>query len=182
MVITDLEALRRSVDAGQAHEFLPFYGHQAHPKGKLTRACLSQWFDSPFTYAGESYPTAEHFMMAEKARLFGDAERERQILDAPSPYDAKMLGRQVRGFTPERWTAKRFDIVVTGNIAKFGSTDALRGFLIATGERVLVEASPTDRIWGIGMRAEDPRVADPHAWQGLNLLGFALMVARDQLG
>jgi ribA/ribD-fused uncharacterized protein len=75
----------------------------------------------------------------------------------------------------------RYAIVVDANTAKFGQNPPLRDFLLGTGERVIVEASPTDRIWGIGLAASDERAADPAQWRGLNLLGFALMQARDDL-
>jgi len=71
--------------------------------------------------------------------------------------------------------------VVRGNIAKFGQNPALKTFLLNTGHRILVEASPTDRIWGIGWSENDPQTQNPEQWRGLNLLGFALMVARSQL-
>ncbi|MEU4646849.1 NADAR family protein [Nocardia fluminea] len=79
------------------------------------------------------------------------------------------------------WERARFGIVVAGSVAKFGQNDALRGYLVGTGARVLVEASPVDRIWGIGMAADDPGALDPGRWKGLNLLGFALMRAREEL-
>jgi ribA/ribD-fused uncharacterized protein len=91
------------------------------------------------------------------------------------------LGRQVRGFDEEAWTAARYDIVVAGSVAKFGQHEDLRAFLLATGERVLVEASPLDRVWGIGLAADDERASSPDRWVGLNLLGFALMDAREKL-
>jgi len=124
------------------------------------------------------YPTAEHFMMAEKARLFGDDEARARILKAGSPAAAKKLGRTVRGFTEAAWARARFDIVVAGSRAKFGQNADLAAFLAATGDRVLVEASPVDRIWGIGLAATSPAATQPEKWRGLNLLGFALMVAR----
>jgi ribA/ribD-fused uncharacterized protein len=97
------------------------------------------------------------------------------------PREAKALGRQVRGFDEQLWARRRFDLVVAGNVAKFGQDPALRDYLLGTGERVLVEASPCDRVWGIGMGAADDLVTSPEHWRGLNLLGFALMEARRQL-
>ena len=94
---------------------------------------------------------------------------------------AKKLGRQVRNFDHARWEAARFDIVVRGNTAKFVQNEPLQSFLFGTGRRVLVEASPVDRIWGIGLAADDPRAMHPEQWRGLNLLGFALMAVRDVL-
>ncbi|MGJ5203315.1 NADAR family protein [Bradyrhizobium sp. HKCCYLR20261] len=100
----------------------------------------------------------------------------------PGPSQAKKLGREVRGFDDARWTAHRFDIAVRGNVAKFGQNPPLGQWLRSTAEAVLVEASPVDRIWGIGLAADDPRARDPLTWLGLNLLGFALMKARAALG
>jgi len=74
-----------------------------------------------------------------------------------------------------------FEIVVAGSVAKFGHDPGLREFLLATGDRVLVEASPRDRVWGIGLGASSERAEDPRQWRGLNLLGFALMRARAAL-
>ena len=119
--------------------------------------------------------------MAGKARLFGDDEAHMNVLRSPSPAAAKQVGRTVRHFDEARWNAQRFDIVVQGNIAKFGQNPAMRDFLLSTGDKVLVEASPRDRIWGIGMGASNPAATEPRQWRGQNLLGFALMAARDQL-
>ena len=116
--------------------------------------------------------------MAEKARLFGDEATLAQILAAPHPGVAKALGRQVQGFDNEVWTQHRFDIVVRGNQAKFGQNETLKSYLLSTNEKILVEASPTDTIWGIGLAETDQRVYDPRQWRGSNLLGFALMQVR----
>ena len=87
----------------------------------------------------------------------------------------------MRAFDEATWVAHRYDIVLAGTLAKFGQHDDLRAYLLGTGERVLVEASPVDRVWGVGLAADDPRAEDPTRWRGLNLLGFALMAARDAL-
>jgi ribA/ribD-fused uncharacterized protein len=91
------------------------------------------------------------------------------------------MGRRVQGFDEEVWAAARFDIVVAASVAKFGQHPELCGFLLGTAGRVLVEASPQDRVWGIGLAADDMRARDPRQWLGLNLLGFALMRARTVL-
>ncbi|MEM7249641.1 MAG: NADAR family protein, partial [Acidobacteriota bacterium] len=116
-----------------------------------------------------------------QARLFGDEERLAEILAASEPAQAKKLGRRVKPFDDVRWKAERRDIVTAGNHAKFSQNARLRDFLLGTGRQVLVEASPMDRIWGIGMSAKDPRASDPRQWQGHNLLGFALMDVRERL-
>jgi ribA/ribD-fused uncharacterized protein len=127
------------------------------------------------------FATAEHYMMWRKATLFGDDAMAGRILAAPHPHAAKALGGRVPGFDQQTWDEHRFPIVVAGNLAKFGQHAALRAFLLGTGQRVLVEASPVDRVWGIGLTRDDPAATDPAHWQGLNLLGFALMHARDIL-
>jgi ribA/ribD-fused uncharacterized protein len=161
--------------------YLFFWGHQPSADGRITASCLSQWWPSPFTVDDVTFPTAEHYMMYSKARLFGDLSMADRVLGVRHPNEAKTLGRQVSGFDEERWAAARYDIVVAGSVAKFGQNDDLRAFLLGTGDRVLVEASPLDRVWGIGLAADDERADKPDQWKGLNLLGFALMDARDIL-
>lgn len=165
---------------GNVVEYLLFWGHQ-EAKGKVSKSCFSQWYEAPFSIDGITYRTAEHFMMAKKAELFGDMKSLSMILASTSPADAKKLGRNVAGFNESEWLARRFDIVVSTNSAKFAQNEALKEFLFSTREKVLVEASPVDKIWGIGLAADDPRASDPYKWQGLNLLGFALMQVREEL-
>jgi hypothetical protein len=167
--------------SGEQLKYLFFWGHRPRPDGTVGPGCLSQWWPAAFTVDGVEFATAEHYMMWRKAGLFGDAEAAERILAAGHPHRAKSIGRQVRGFDERRWADERFGIVVAGSTAKFGQHPALREFLLATGDRVLVEASPTDRVWGIGLAADDERAADPATWRGLNLLGFALMAAREAL-
>ncbi len=166
---------------GEHVKYVRFWGHRPRADGEIGASCLSQWWPSPFTVDGVEYASAEHWMMAGKARLFGDPEAETRAVAAKSPAEAKKTGRLVRGFDDAVWERERYALVVTGSVHKFGQNPELGGFLLGTGERVLVEASPMDRIWGIGLAADDPRAEDPAAWRGLNLLGFALMDARTEL-
>lgn len=168
---------------GMEAGFVFFWSHEsdgAEPTG-VGRECLSQWYPAPFVVEGVRYATAEHYMMAAKARLFGDLETAAAIVDARHPAAAKKHGRAVRGFDEARWTEERYGIVVAGNRAKFRQHEALRAYLVGTGDRVLVEASPTDRIWGIGLAADHPDAVVPARWPGLNLLGAALMQVRGEL-
>jgi ribA/ribD-fused uncharacterized protein len=175
------DQLRSLIRGGARPRYLLFWGHQPPPAGGVGKGCLSQWWPAAFTVDGHSYPSAEHFMMAGKASLFGDAETAAQIRQAPHPGAAKALGRQVRGFDELRWAEHRVDLVVTGNLAKFSQHAGLREFLLGTGDRVIVEASARDPIWGIGLAADDQRATSPEQWPGLNLLGFALMEVRHRL-
>ncbi|MFR9779928.1 NADAR family protein [Micromonospora sp. MS34] len=181
MPIRSVADLVDAVRSGQRVRYLHFWGHRPQRDGSIGTGCLSQWWPAPFTVDGRTYATAEHWMMWRKATLFGDAEVAERILAAPHPHRAKSLGRQVRGFDEATWAARRYAVVVDGSVPKFGQHEELRRFLLGTGQRVLVEASPVDRIWGIGLAADDPRAADPARWRGDNLLGFALMAARAAL-
>ncbi|MGW3625592.1 NADAR family protein [Streptomyces sp. NPDC000880] len=176
-----MEELIRQVSSDRRIKYLFFWGHAPRRDGSIGASCLSQWWPSPFVVDDVRYATAEHWMMAGKARLFGDAAAERQALDAGSPAAAKRAGRLVRGFDDAIWERERSAIVRAGSVHKFGQNAELRDFLLATGDRVLVEASPLDRVWGIGLAADDERAQDPTLWRGLNLLGFALMEAREEL-
>ncbi|PYC74950.1 DUF1768 domain-containing protein [Micromonospora arborensis] len=159
-------------------KFLFFWGHQPQRDGGIGAGCLSQWWPAPFTIDGLRFATAEHYMMWRKATLFGDQATAAQILAVAHPHAAKTLGRQVTNFDQQTWEQHRYDIVVAGNAEKFGQHPALRAYLLGTGGRVLVEASPLDQIWGIGLAADHPHATDPTRWPGLNLLGFALMQTR----
>jgi hypothetical protein len=176
-----LAQLRAAETAGEPVDVLAFYGHKPNPDGSVSSGCLSQWWPRPFTVDGVTYPTAEHWMMAAKARLFDDETGLAEVLATPSPGAAKAAGRRVRGFDEAKWRDVCYDIVVAGNMAKFGQHDDLAEFLRRTGRKVLVEASPFDRIWGIGMGRTHSDVGRPTRWRGLNLLGFALMDVREKL-
>lgn len=175
------EELMASMAVGAEPKWLMFWGHRPERDGSIGRGVLSQWWPCSFTVHGVEYASAEHWMMAEKARLFGDDASLAAVLAARTPAEAKRIGRLVRGFDEARWAASRFELVVAGNVAKFGQDPALRDYLLATGRRVLVEASPRDRVWGIGMSASHDHATDPAAWRGQNLLGFALMEARSRI-
>lgn len=179
--IRSVEQLRQLSQTGARLKYMFFWGHRQKRAGEVTKSCLSNWFPAPFTEGGIMYRTTEHYMMAQKALLFKDADTSTKIIQANTPGEAKQLGRLVQGFNEDTWVHHRFEIVVRGNLAKFSQHAALKSFLLSTHARILVEASPTDQIWGIGMAADDPQVEHPDAWKGLNLLGFALMEVRSRL-
>jgi ribA/ribD-fused uncharacterized protein len=168
------------VNHGNKVKYIFFWGHQE--KGShVSKSCFSQWYDSVFEEYGNKFITAEHYMMYHKAKLFGDSKACEKVLLASNPGEAKAIGREVIGFNQEVWEHKRFEIVINANLAKFSQNAKLGVFLINTGNRVLVEASPVDRIWGIGLAQGNPASENPNTWKGRNLLGFALMEVRDRL-
>lgn len=157
-----------------------FWGHKSDGQS-LSKACFSQWYNSEFVVDGIKYHTAEQYMMACKARLFDDEETFASIMQSPSPDQCKKLGRKVHNFDPVIWDAEKFNIVVNGNIAKFSQNEALGAFLLATEDAILVEASPYDTVWGIGLDPETAASSSVDTWRGENLLGCALMETRDWL-
>lgn len=164
-----------------ATKYLFFWGHTPKKGGVVGPECLSQWYPAPFEVDGVRFATAEHYMMWGKARLFGDERAAAKIVAAGHPQEAKNLGRTITGFDEDAWVASRLEIVTAGNVEKFRQNPDLLAFLLGTRERMLVEASPVDRIWGIGLAATDEKAQDPAKWRGLNLLGEALMAARETL-
>jgi len=175
------EKLVEHVTGGASVDFLFFWGHKPKTEEAADASCLSQWFPATFVIDGVSYRTAEHWMMAEKARLFGDDAALKKIVACKTPAEAKALGREVKNYDDVRWGKARSESVVVGNVAKFEQHAAMGAFLKSTGNAILVEASPRDRIWGIGMGASNPDARDPKKWRGRNLLGFALVEARSRL-
>lgn len=148
-----------------------------------TADLYSNWHPSVFVLDGVTYQNVEQYMMAAKARLFGDAQAEAKIM-AASASDSrriKALGRTVRGYDEAVWRAQREQIVFAGCLAKFEQNQGMADELHRTRERELIEASPTDLIWGIGLGENDPRAEDKTQWKGLNLQGIALMRVRETL-
>ncbi|MES1224138.1 MAG: NADAR family protein [Bacteroidota bacterium] len=176
-----LERLIKEIDKGIHHDYLFFWGHTQKKESLIDKSCFSQWFPSPFTVDGIVYPTAEHWMMAKKAELFNDNKIVKEILATEKPAVAKELGRKVSNFDAEKWNASSYKIVVEGNKQKFSQNEKLKTFLLHTGSKVLVEASPADAVWGIGLSQSDADALNPLTWKGNNLLGFALMEVRNFL-
>lgn len=162
-------------------EFLFFWGHTAKKSSVVDRACLSQWWPAKFELQGQEFSSAEQWMMYQKAILFGNVGIANQILENHDPRVSKALGRQVSNFSPELWDKKKCQIVYEGNLAKFNQNPRLSNFLKSTDNSILVEASPNDKLWGIGMSRECAELCSPIKWEGANLLGFILMEVRDDL-
>lgn len=168
-------------DKGADREYIFFWGHQPAKDGSITKSCFSQWWIAPFVVDGIAYKTAEHWMMAKKAELFGDAEIATKIVATTNPKDVKQLGRMIKGFDNAKWDAHKYELVAEGNWHKFAQHEPLKDFLLGTANSIIVEASPVDAIWGIGMAEGDNNIKDPAKWKGENLLGYALMEVRDKL-
>lgn len=144
----------------------------------------SQWAASPFYYDGHYFPTAEHFMMWQKAKCFGDEMRADMILDPTAgPDQVKAIGRKVENYDDAKWSEVRYGVVVLGTMLKFSQNPEFYEIMMERdGDKVIVEASPYDKIWGIGRHANDDLdLRNVYNWDGLNLLGYAVMEARARL-
>lgn len=139
---------------------------------------FSQWFPCYFTIDGVEYNCTEQYMMAKKAQLFGDEYALGKIMAISDPREQKAIGRSVKGFVDWKWNAVSRDVVFRGNMAKFTQNSDLRDYLLETGDDEIVEASPEDVIWGIGLGADDPDAYDKSKWKGTNWLGEVIMEVR----
>lgn len=142
---------------------------------------FSQWYPSFFTVDGVEYCCCEQYMMAKKALFFGDNDTYKKIMETTSPREQKKLGREVKNFNEGQWNKVAKDIVEEGNYAKFSQNKSLKDILLATKGTSLVEASPYDKIWGIGLREGDPLTLSRETWRGTNWLGEVLDKVRDRL-
>ncbi len=176
-----VEQLRDTCSEGETRHYILFWKPEPSPDGQLTESCLGQWWKSDFWSVNHTCCCMEQFMMANKAELFGDEEIRKQILACTDPKTIKALGRKVQNFDEQIWNEVKYSIVLNGNFLKFTQNPQLREYLLSTEDRVLVEASPLDSIWGIRMGKTNEHVFNPLKWKGKNLLGFALMEVRDEI-
>jgi hypothetical protein len=174
-----LDWLKEQIKNDHSFEYLFFWGPIQKYPGKIGKACLSQWYAANFTVEGIIYSSTEQWMMAQKALLFKDETMHLQILDCTDAATVKKLGRSISNFDAGIWEQQAYSIVKAGNLHKFSQIESLKDFLLQTGEQIIVEASPADAIWGIGLPESAAAAKDPFQWQGTNLLGFALMEVRD---
>lgn len=166
---------------GEKLKFNFFWGHTNKYNEEIGKFCFSQWFDCPFVVNDIVYKTTEHWMMARKALLFDDLTAFDKIINCDKPSEAKELGRQVIGYEEQIWNDHKFEIVKVGNIHKFNQHPQFADYLLKTENKILVEASPVDIIWGIGLSQNSKDIENIYAWRGENLLGFVLMETRDFL-
>ena len=172
---------QREAAGGKRFDLCMFWKPPLSEDEDISQSCLSQWSMQEFRYVVEEYSCMEQFMMEQKAKLFGDEEIRKCILESQDPRQMKALGQKVRGFDETLWDTFKHSIVLNGNWCKFSQNRKLRDFLLSTGDSILVEASPYDKIWGIGLSADSPDAQNPFKWRGRNMLGFALMEVRDEL-
>lgn len=149
---------------------------------------FSQWCSSPFVIDSTEYSCAEQYMMAQKARLFGDHYALVGIISTQDPEEQKRIGRSIVGYSDDAWQQLEangkplcWNVVFKGNLAKFEQNEGLRKELFKTAGTTLVEASPVDTIWGIGLKQTDPRAQDRTKWLGKNWLGEVLTEVREAL-
>lgn len=178
--VMNLNSLISQIENGKTFDYLYFWMHEEKNEN-ITKCCLSQWYPSPFTVNNILYPTAEHWMMASKAKLFQDDQSFLQIINSNHPKEVKTIGRKVKNFCEVTWSKECIKIVTQGNFEKFKQNPKLKEFLLLTNDSVLVEASPYDKIWGIGLNENNHLVKNPKTWKGTNFLGFALMDVRELL-
>lgn len=157
-------------------EVYPFF---KTPDGKSH--VFSNWYKCDVIIDSVKYVCVEQYMMAQKAKLFKDEQIYREIMTSNSPRTHKRLGRKVRNFNGYIWEKYRFDIVFRANLAKFKLNEDLKKELLATGDKIIAESSPYDRIWGTGRAIDHKWAKNPDKWFGKNLLGKCLMLVRDRL-
>jgi ribA/ribD-fused uncharacterized protein len=143
---------------------------------------FSNWYHCEFEYLGNKFSNSEQAFMSRKAAYFEDWDTFKEIIETgQNPKVAKELGREVKNFNSGQWMEVCLDEMIDVNMAKFTASPYFRDLLESTGDKTIVEASPTDSIWGIGLHWSDDRVLDEKNWKGKNLLGKALMEVRKRL-
>lgn len=176
-----LEFVKSMFDKNKSIDSVLFWGHRVKEDGIIRKSCLSQWYKVAFDIDGIIYNCAEQYMMAEKAKIFNDVDMLVEILETSEQARIKILGRMIQNFDEEVWNKEKYKVVVKANLHKFSQNPLLKDFLLSTGDKIIIEASPYDKIWGIGMNEFDKDAVNPYKWKGENLLGFALMEVRDIL-
>jgi len=148
-----------------------------------TKSPFSNWYPATYTLDGIEFNCSEQGVMWAKAKLFGDETVAEQILNCNPNQQKKMkdLGRKVSNFDQKKWDEHKVNIYKNHNRAKYTQNNTLKHFLLSTGNKTLVEASPYDRIWGIGLTEENAKKRNPNTWPGQNLLGKLLTEIKNEL-
>ena len=141
----------------------------------------SQWHKAPMVIDKVEYNSCEQYMMHQKALLFEDIEIAELIMKESNPREQKKYGRMIKNFDKSVWEKNCLAIVYEGNLAKFTQNSDLMVSMLSTGDRIFVEASPLDNIWGIGLEENAEGIEDPSYWLGLNLLGQALNLVKNKI-
>lgn len=162
-------------------DFVFFWENKTLNTSRVAKTCLSQWWSCVFYEDNIRYSSAEQYMMHKKALLFKDHIMAERIMLTENPKKIKDFGRKTADFDEEYWKKVSEKIVLQGNLLKFTQNSNLYDYLLSTKEKILVEASPFDLIWGIGMKENDENICNLNEWKGENLLGFILMEVRDRI-
>lgn len=142
---------------------------------------FSNWYPVSFTLNNMQFNCSEQYMMYMKAKTFNDQVSADKIMEAINPGVQKKLGKTVANFNNDEWDKVKEQIVYDACLAKYEQNKEIHDLLLDTKDLILVEASPYDKIWGIGLAEDDARATDESQWQGQNLLGIALMKVRSTL-
>ena len=140
----------------------------------------SQWYKTPFVENNKTFPTAEHYMMYHKAITFEPLKAD-LVLETDNPRKVKEIGRSLKNFDKDVWDSISAGIVTQGNYLKFTQNNYILQQLLADNPKQIVEASPTDTIWGVGLAEDDPLILNKATWRGENRLGMCIMAARDKI-
>lgn len=146
---------------------------------------FSNWYPAIFhmdtgnaQYDAVRFSSSEQAMMFFKAHAFDDVESAAAILATQSPREQKAIGRAVKNFDSKIWDSVCIDVVTRILVCKFRASPYLKDVLLNTKNKHIVEASPFDTVWGIGMGVKNPDILDVSAWKGKNYLGICLMHTR----
>ncbi len=142
---------------------------------------FSNWAEAHFEHDGEIFENSEQAFIWEKALCFKDYEIANKILLINDPKLVKALGRKVKNFDDNIWLKKRYQVMLDVCYAKFQQNPELKKILLSTGNKIIVEASLYDKIWGVGLHWKDDAILDKSNWKGENLLGKILMEVRNKI-
>lgn len=165
----------------ESNQVIAFWGHRQSKSGCISKSCFSQWWMSEFYYSSSKFICSEQFMMAMKARIFNDHDNYQLIMQSSDPNEMKSIGRKVANYNQAIWDEMKYDIVFRANYEKFIQNENIKEYLLSTEDKVIIEASPVDKVWGVGLAESDERILKPELWLGENILGFAIMHVRNEI-